>query len=488
MPKVAKEKSAKKLSDISNVAKNSKSGNKKNEQNGDTSDRLFHTELTNLIHQIKEIQVHANKLKISNRLRSREIESFKHVLSDIHASLQPWAMRFQAPPLRQDTSSCDHSISQLTRTLSCKENDTTSSTTSPHELGAETTISPSPLVSWHAEYRAECGRQLFLLTPLPEAKLVSVKRQDCSASILKHRSKIDPCTSRLSFPEKCDDDRLQKVDAAKGEVILGMVERVAGEPEKLMNGISDSAFKKANSSRSGVRLKPRLLSSQKCSNTTYLMTPCLKMSPPKTCLLLEQISETNETEQNNPPETTPITVRVLQFDETHLVEHSQEDISKILASRYPTMLRLARASKTECPKREFQSSPDHLISPPKTCILLAPSPSANIAPVIDAVGNQKAIMSITTSEINVGVDGQFQFHELFRDECTPRSLGRAGNTGKAPGEQTLKRELWAKFEAASVHSSESNCSVDMIPTQFLHRLEEASEEKSPVSKREDNDS
>ncbi|XP_049936573.1 uncharacterized protein LOC116265755 isoform X2 [Nymphaea colorata] len=394
-------------------------------------------------------------------------------------------MRFQVPFLKQDISSCNQSIPQLTGTLSCKENDNTSSPTRPQEFGAGTSISPSPLVAWHAEYQAENGRQLFLLTPLPKAKVMSVKRQDCLASTLKYHSKIGPSTNQLSIPENCQDDRSQRVAAAKGEAVHGMVEKVATDPEKALDSISDSAFMKANSSQSGVRLKSKLLSNQKCSNATFLMTPCLKMSPPKTCLLLEQISENCETEQNNPPEITPITVRVLHFDETHSVEQSKGDISKILASRYPTMFQLARPSKTVCLKQELEASPENLISPPKTCILLAPSPSVNRTPVIDDVANQKAVMSVSTSEINEEDDGQVQFcEELLHDattnmavpECTPRSLGKARNTGKAPGEQTLKRELWTKFEAISVHSSKLNCSADTIPTKFLHRLEEASEE------------
>lgn len=52
----------------------------------------------------------------------------------------------------------------------------------------------------------------------------------------------------------------------------------------------------------------------------------------------------------------------------------------------------------------------------------------------------------------------------------PTSIAR---TGRHPGENTLKRELWMKFEAASSH--------DMVHCNhskkgFLDRLEEASEE------------
>lgn len=151
------------------------------------------------------------------------------------------------PFLRQDISSCNQSIPQITGTLSCKENDNTSSPTSPQKFGAGTSISPSPLVSWHAEYQAENGKQLFLLTPLPKAKVMSIKRQDCLASTLKYHNKIGLSTNPLSIPENCQDDGSQRVAAAKGEVVHGMVEKVAADREKALDSISDSAFMKANS-------------------------------------------------------------------------------------------------------------------------------------------------------------------------------------------------------------------------------------------------
>ena len=49
-------------------------------------------------------------------------------------------------------------------------------------------------------------------------------------------------------------------------------------------------------------------------------------------------------------------------------------------------------------------------------------------------------------------------------------------TGKRPGENTLKKELWTKFEAASSHGTHFNFSVLQETAQkgFLDRLEEVS--------------
>lgn len=55
----------------------------------------------------------------------------------------------------------------------------------------------------------------------------------------------------------------------------------------------------------------------------------------------------------------------------------------------------------------------------------------------------------------------------------PESMIRRG---RVPGENTLKKELWTKFEAASVHELRFNASVRQHTAQkgFLDLLDEAS--------------
>ncbi|CAH1422696.1 unnamed protein product [Lactuca virosa] len=102
-------------------------------------------------------------------------------------------------------------------------------------------VSPSPLVSWHAECTQEGGRSLFMLTPLPKPSAFTSKLKKSSKSVFKNITNDLPvATSEFSSPEK--------------------------------------VLKRNNTTNND-------------NNSIIVSTPYLKMSPPKSCILLEPASE-----------------------------------------------------------------------------------------------------------------------------------------------------------------------------------------------------
>ncbi|TKY64442.1 hypothetical protein E2542_SST14339 [Spatholobus suberectus] len=287
-----------------------------------------------------------------------------------------------------------------------------------------TLVSPSPLVSWRANCTVERGRQMFMLTPLP----------------LSSRHHLPP-----HFPPSTST--------------TGFMDSVAVKP---------TPIKEVPNNQDGSML--------------VMMTPCLKMSPPKSCILLEPISEISHLGDNKAVrKATPYPVGIHCSDS----EDSESPGGGGLALMYPELLGIHRISKSGIGKKTVESSPDWLTSPPKTCVLLDP-PDEKIV-------NQSHVQ-ITDNILNEQVskfkdDGVSQDHNQAKKSCNQDhfvgSLSHRESTpmpesslltGKRPGENTLKKELWSKFEAASTLGCQPKLPTVHKSTHkgFLDLLEEAS--------------
>ncbi|OMO70956.1 hypothetical protein CCACVL1_18545, partial [Corchorus capsularis] len=370
-------------------------------QNHGSLDRLLLVQ-SDLSSQIDELVAEAFKLKDTSEHGRKEIESFTNVLLEMISSLKPWVPRFQkslSSPAWETKDKSGYGLKTETVpfvNVNLNEEECFE-VGSPEENTLDSLISPSPLVSWRAnDCTVERGRQLFLLTPLPMSKALSSKRHDSSKSVFEQtvsKSTLE-LPSFLNIPKDENDDLLEGV----------VIEPTPMKP-------SDSAVPETQKT-----LKCGFVSSPvfpKREHSMLVMTPCLKMSPPKSCVLLEPIKESSHRGDCAMHKSTPFPVGIKNCG---LSESSGSDDSEDLTMRYPELLGIQRTYKSGIGKKDLESSPTWLFSPPKSCILLEPPDEKSLdnvatdhnSPIASASNQQTEFLS---KESDV-IDG-FQQNKSF---------------------------------------------------------------------------
>ncbi|XP_011651485.1 uncharacterized protein LOC105434902 isoform X2 [Cucumis sativus] len=448
----------------------------------DSLDRLLllQSDLSALTHQIDELVVKALELKEIDKQGRKEIESFTHALSDILSSLKPWLPRFQkvfSHPSKDSDDGIGQSLANGGNTLvNDMENNVADS---PDHGEAQDLVSPSPLVSWRAGCNIERGRQMFLLTPLPISKSFSSKHvaksvlNGMKSGILKSTQPcFIACGDLNENPLECNVIEPSVVKpsgpdlSTLGENLLecnGTEASVVGSNLVEGNGLEPSGAEPSGSDLTQAGIihqrgfaSPPLLSKKNCS--MLIMTPCFKMSPPKSCVLLEPISESSHKDKKRFYKATPFPVGVHDCS-------SGSDASDGLALKYPELLGIQQAHKTGI-RKKVEASPDWYMSPPKTCVLLEPSDSHSV----------KSATSSGCHEANKSFSHQVGV-SLPHIDNTPMLKGCESvfRVGKFAGEETLKKELWMKFEAASANPFPCDKALQKTSKKgFLDLLDEVS--------------
>lgn len=256
--------------------------------------------------------------------------------------LQPWVPRFQKALLSESKGPENKSTLPIASTaVSGLKESTNAAVESPEATKWETLVSPSPLVSWRAELNTEGGRQLFLLTPLPQRKAFS--------------SKIE--ASSLPPLENITSDENLHLDLSKD---------VPVKPTPNLD-FSTEVTKNVHNRHTG-RASPDKFSNTNCS---FLMTPCLKMSPIKSCVLLEPISEISTNKNRGIHRCTPFPIGVKNTGELEDSESSSGQSLDDLKLKYPELYGI----KTENLQKRMveEDSPSWIVSPPKTCVIMEPT-------------------------------------------------------------------------------------------------------------------
>ncbi|KAI3455491.1 hypothetical protein Pfo_012154 [Paulownia fortunei] len=458
------------LRDVSNAKTAIKSANifkKTSEDDGgqtgdDSLDRLLliHSDLSSLLRQIDELVVQA--LQLTSNKGRKEIKQFADVLSDMQTSLKPWVPRFQKALFSQSTGPENKSEQSMERTVVCVPKESTNAVIeSPEQTKWESLVSPSPLVSWRAECNTEGGRQLFLLTPLPQKKAFSSK---CQASSIPALEKIT--SEEIAHPVSLFD--------SVGTLGNDLPEGVSAKPTP--NKVLDIEATKAVGNLHTQCGSPAKFSKTNCS--MFVMTPCLKMSPPKSCILLEPISELYRKKKQGVHISTPFPAGVQNSSESLDSETSSSQSSDDLKVKYPELFGIKINNLEK--RMVSEDSPNWIVSPPKTCVIMEPADekllknlSGNcLLPKTIAVRNQQDDLSSMKTIDYQGIRGTLDLAESTPMMKEPMSSFRMG---KHPGENTLKKELWTKFEAASTHGIPFNDSIlqDTTKKGFLDRLDEA---------------
>ncbi|VFQ92949.1 unnamed protein product [Cuscuta campestris] len=349
----------------------------------------------------------------------KEINSFADFLSEMQASLKQWVPRFQKS--LSDPSGSEN-MPEPPPPTSNKVAD------SPEQYKWDSLVCSSPLVSWRGDCISECERQLFLLTPLHQ-------QPNGFLSKLKESSKPG-------------------------------FEEIRTEQIAQMPSVFEEILDVGNNN---------MLGSVKPEKSYILMTPCLKVSPPKSCVVLEPVSEYRKGSLKF-RKSTPYPVAVESSDGSQDSEPSDD-----LNVKYPELFGIKLGNKFENRWKLAEESPKW--SPPKTCALLKPqedaAPRDCSVPLTAPNPNQKNLLPRSN---NARVGRVCEFVE----SCTPmakepESCIKTGKQRHHPGENTLKRELWTKFEAASTRAT---C-FDPLPAMqkmnlhkgFLDRLDEASSDE-----------
>lgn len=216
---------------------------------------------------------------------------------------------------------------------------------------------------------------------------------------------------------------------------------------------------------------PIIVSNRECSMST--ITPCFKMTPPKSCNVLEPISEMSHLRDCHLRKSTPFHVGINYTVASDLSESSDEESSDGLVAKFPELLAIRDTAKLEIEK-EKESSPDWFFSP-KSCILMDPldektksatttnCKESNILISLDLTQDSSIAASKPGKKIEIR-NTNFWWLSLFcrtseskvktRREHT--SLERArerilyGKKSRRKYTQGRQKELWTKFEAQSL--------------------------------------
>ncbi|XP_010455701.1 PREDICTED: uncharacterized protein LOC104737266 [Camelina sativa] len=419
-------------------------------------DQLFlvHSDITSVLHQIDELVVQTMKRssKTVTKQGTREVESFRFVLSDMLSTLKPWFPRLQEVITESELLPKDQE-EQLLMSTSCvrsskEEEGDLFDVESPEPSQFEPLVSPSPLVHWRGgDHNADKGRQLFLLTPLPLGKSEFLKHQNASKLTAKRIFPTAAANQSLQVSKETSDD-----DSLGGELM-----------------------KTAGLGNSSPVLRRKIQSE-------LLMTPCLKMSPPKSCRLFRPVPESSLRGKQGACKSTCSELGASTFNGSQSSGPSGFDKADDLCSKYPELLGIQHAPITR--KTDLESSPVWWFSPPKTCVFVKP---VNEKKPIDETGVSGMVSSFDLPNINPEAKHTTEGSMSMVVENTPvfkepESVMTKNRT--RAGESTLKKELWTRFEEASIQ--DEGIHFNSMPTTtvrgnkkkgFMEMLEEASGNK-----------
>ncbi|XP_010433345.1 PREDICTED: uncharacterized protein LOC104717470 [Camelina sativa] len=419
-------------------------------------DQLFlvHSDITSLLHQIDELVVQTMKRssKTVTKQGTREVESFRSVLSDMLSTLKPWFPRLQEVITESELVSKDQEEQLLMSTSSVRsskeeeEEEDLFDVESPEPTQFEPLVSPSPLVNWRGgDHNADKGRQLFLLTPLPLGK----------SEFLKHQKNASKLTAKRIFPTAVANQSLQVSKETSDDALGGELMKTAGL------GNSSPVLRRKIQSE-------------------LLMSPCLKMSPPKSCTLFRPIPESSPPGKQGACKSTCSELGASTSNGSQSSGSSGIDVAEDLCLKYPELLGIQHAPITR--KTDLESSPVWWFSPPKTCVFVKP---VNEKKLIDGTGVSGMVSSFDFPNINPEAKHTTEGSMSMVVESTPvfkepESVMTKNRT--RAGESTLKKELWTRFEEASIQDEDIH--FNSMPTTtvrgtkkkgFMERLEEASD-------------
>lgn len=294
--------------------------------------------------------------------------------------MQPWVPKFQNA-LSDLSTRPEHPSeqSQISEAVPMVDDNTSDAIDSPDQSKWDSLVSPSPLVSWRAGCTTESGRQLFLLTPLPLRKVLSSKCQGSSKKFDKYTSDANAQKHPLFHIRGDLEDCLLENTKSMASQPPSLSD-VTGEMDILhVNNEVKSVLNKVSADDTTINEVPQkrdITSPAKLSqidSSLLVMTPCLKMSPPKTCVLLEPSADYKCRDKHRAYRMTPFPVSHHFPSMSEDSESSSSEAAEHLTMKYPELFGIKLSQNlTNRGKVADDDSPDFLFSPPKTCVLMEP--------------------------------------------------------------------------------------------------------------------
>lgn len=284
------------------------------------------------------------------------------------------------------------------KSVSSDDRDESNVCVSPEETKLDSLVSPSPLVSWRANCTIERCRQMFMLTPLPISKALSTKRQQPSKSEFNKLTTSIGTSTLIALSRDMTD----------------LLDNVAMKQTPIKPAPS-VVIEEANNNRElGLISSP--LVPKRDTSMLVMMTPCLKMSPPKSCVLLEPISEICHNEKVCNRKSTPFPVGIHYSDSEASESPGSDDASQGLALKYPELLGIHHIPKSVIGKKTVEASPDWVLSPPKTCVLLEPPDEKSLD--LEKADNDSCILQITHSISKLQISNMKDDLSKLRNQTT----------------------------------------------------------------------
>ncbi|GAB2222279.1 hypothetical protein Droror1_Dr00013487 [Drosera rotundifolia] len=416
-------------------------------------DRLLsvHSDLSKTLRQVDEVVVQAFKEKTSSKQAAKEIKSFASFLSDVLSSLQPWVPRIQKvlsgsslEPENESTQSPATGVKAVVSRNVKPEGENSK----PGEKDPLVVSPPSPLVSWHvaADTDADESKPLFLISPLARPETLITKGQ-ASQNAVEFEGNIDntPAASHSCFPN---------IGALDGNLLRCEL--------------------KHQTSASYIDLSPDL---PKIS--MILSTPRLKVSPPKSCVLLEPEYQCYV---KNFEVTTPFSIQIenSSLSESLKPGNSSGKLTGMVDVNYPMIVGMNSSCLMRNGRKRLKTSPTWTMSPPKTCTLMELPDEKPIKDAsLECSSNPVDFAPPSTYDLRATarIHGDVSRRFTLTDSIPVLKAGDDGavGTSRHPGENTLKKELWTRFEALSTSVFHPQFSHYQVTDKgFLDLLEEAS--------------
>ncbi|KAH0464312.1 hypothetical protein IEQ34_007098 [Dendrobium chrysotoxum] len=389
------------LGDISNGGRPSRDGKKKiqldRDDDGGYFDRLLlvRSKLSALVNQIDEIFAQSSEHDMKSKTTNEEIESLSNLLSEMHSSLKPWVLRLSQS---QTTSKTEV---QVCKSLQRSHNSTHAERRNilqrikDEEPKLDMIISPSPLVAWHAGgCKLVTEKQLFLLTPLSRKE----KLFQYSGSL------------KIKARNLCLKDDTSQTIIRNSDTVSETVEEFVGSKPCTVEENSMGKTRLKNQSEAYQKNKSNRRRDADEEALEWFL------SPPKTCTLMDPNHGTNPSVMEDESLSGRNPMNIVTMDSPHvLVQQDDGNLPECFQeSKKPDdhqihELQLCNFSS----KNDFDETLEWFLSPPKTCTLMDPL-----------------------------MDGKIPWTPGMVDDSILKS--------RRAGENTLKKELWTKFQAVSM--------------------------------------
>lgn len=495
-------------------------------------DRLHvvHASLARLINEIDGLVARAHKVNLANKLDVCDLECFIEVLSRTHLTLQEWVPKFEQPfghcsvTVKKQTVPSSPAVSS---SIACDEN------LFPLDEFANS-LPPSPLVAWPFGTKGDCEKELFLLTPMPKSRptctdsivfpasevIASVKKgelasmeavsiQQMEAVSLQQMEAVTPQIAKKllwkgtqnfegKLPNFEKEDTLKilstpglEISPPKTCALLRPMSELSeqGQDDSTVSTppptVRIPTFDESPSDDlelqipKSLRIKYPYLFKNEAEDslpvTPVQTSPRFTVSPPKSCVLL---LPSNELLSDDVPESHKVNERdkALPLSDCPPRFSLSENLTK--AGEHEKTIEKKILTKEGLKAEHLGSSSDTLLYSTLSSKMMQTKGGKNKSPEPSETRSELGLVHLNKNILSDSASSSFTMPRSTQlSKIDTKNVLNKEKTGKQPGEETLRRELWSKLKAES--ADRPSIGTSAYPTarkDFLYELDKASAE------------